>query len=209
MNIRIEDVGLEKLDDYTKIRSFFYIDYIYQVKKINDGLGGILLEKSKIEGREDKNIIENKSLYWDEKSSKYIKNYDMEENVFQWKKDFGMEKWGVLIAYDEEKPVGGATIAFNTKGVNMLSGRKDMTVLWDIRVEDSYKGKGIGSKLFKKAVEWSKQRNCVQMKIETQNINSKACEFYKNQGSILGKIDEYAYYGECDGEVQLIWYKNL
>jgi ribosomal protein S18 acetylase RimI-like enzyme len=75
--------------------------------------------------------------------------------------------------------------------------------------EDSYKGKGIGTKLFEKAVEWSKERNCVQMKIETQNINSKACEFYKKQGSILGKIDEYAYYGDCDGEVQLIWYKNL
>jgi GNAT superfamily N-acetyltransferase len=192
-----------------KFNLFFYIDYIYKIKKINDGLGGIILERTKINGREDKNIIGNKSLYWDELSSKYIKNYDLEENVFNWEKDFGMENWGVLIAYDDKKPVGAATIAFNTKGVNMLSGRKDMTVLWDIRVEDSYKGKGIGSKLFEKAVEWSKERNCVQMKIETQNINSKACEFYKKQGSILGKVDEYAYYGECDGEVQLIWYKNL
>jgi hypothetical protein len=123
MNIRVEEVGLDRLEDYAKVQSFFYIDYIYKIKKINDGLGGIILERTKINGREDKNIIGNKSLYWDELSSKYIKNYDLEENVFNWKKDFGMENWGVLIAYDDKKPVGAATIAFNTKGVNMLSGR--------------------------------------------------------------------------------------
>ena len=91
MKLRIEEVGLDRLEDYAKIHSFFYIDYIYKIKKINDGLGGIILEKSKIKGREDKNIIGNKSLYWDEQSSKYVKNYDLEENIFNWKKDFGME----------------------------------------------------------------------------------------------------------------------
>ncbi len=209
MNLKFEEVGLKHLEEYSKISSYFYVDYIYKLKKVNRGLGGILFEKTKINGKKDENIIENKSLYWDEQISKYIKNYDLEENIFNWKEDFGMENWGVFIAYDGDIPIGGANIAFNTKGVNMLSGRKDMTVLWDIRVIDKYKGKGIGSKLFEKAVQWSKDRKCIQMKIETQNINANACEFYKNKGAVLSIIDEYAYYGECDGEVQLIWYKNL
>lgn len=209
MDIKIEEVSLKQLDDYSKIPSFFYVDYIYELKKIKNGLGGILLEKTKIKGKDDDRITENKTLYWDGGKKKFIKNYDLEENVFNWKKDFGMENWGVFIAYDENTPIGGATIAFNTKGVNMLSGRKDLTVLWDIRVKDKYKAKGIGSQLFKKAVDWSKEKSCIQMKIETQNINSKACEFYQKQGSFLGKIDEYPTYGYCEGETQLIWYKNL
>jgi len=209
MSISVKEVDINKLEDYSKIPSFYYVDYIYEIKKIDSGLGGIRLEKTKIKGKGDERITESNSLYWDEKSSKYIKSYDLEETPSDWKKEFGMKNWGIFIAYDNDVPVGGAMIAYNTKGINMLSGKKDMTVLWDLRVDNDYKGKGIGYLLFEKAVEWSKKRNCIKMKIETQNINSVACEFYKRQGSVLVKIDEYPTYGYCEGETQLIWYKNL
>ena len=64
-------------------------------------------------------------------------------------------------------------------------------------------------KLFSFAVNWSKERNCKQIKIETQNNNVPACKFYAKQGAILSEINEYAYYGEDDDEVMLIWYLDL
>jgi GNAT superfamily N-acetyltransferase len=93
----------------------------------------------------------------------------------------------------------------------MLEGRDDLSVLWDIRVDDSYKGQGVGTKLFSMAVEWSKLNGLKQMKIECQNNNVQACRFYHGKGAILSKIDEYAYQHDTNiaNEVQLIWYMDL
>ena len=93
----------------------------------------------------------------------------------------------------------------------MLDGRDDMSVLWDIRVDDRYKRHGVGTKLFNMAVEWSKLNGLKQMKIECQNNNVQACRFYHKHGAVLGKIDEYAYYNDSyvEDEVQLIWYLDL
>lgn len=93
----------------------------------------------------------------------------------------------------------------------MLNNRDDMSVLWDIRVDDRYKRQGIGTKLFNLAVEWSKSKGFKQMKIECQNSNVQSCRFYYRHGAVLGEIDEYAYYDDVDtqDEVQLIWYLDL
>jgi ribosomal protein S18 acetylase RimI-like enzyme len=93
----------------------------------------------------------------------------------------------------------------------MLDGRDDLTVLWDIRVDDKYKQQGIGKKLFDLATDWSRNNGFKQMKIECQNNNVPACKFYHKQGEILRKIDEYAYIDDTESafEVQLIWYLDL
>jgi GNAT superfamily N-acetyltransferase len=208
-NLNVKEVTFDYLEEYNKITSWYYVDSILKLKKIKNGLGGIIFEEIDIKEKNNSFIKENRSFYWDDKLNRYIKNYDIEENLIDLPKEFDITNWGILIAYYNEEPAGGAILAYDTKNVNMLDKRKDLTVLWDIRVSDKFKNKGIGTSLFQKAVDWSKKRNCTQMKIETQNINANACKFYAKQGAILGKIDEYAYYNECDFETQLIWYFDI
>lgn len=102
----------------------------------------------------------------------------------------------------------GAVIAFNTPGVDMLDGRSDLAVLWDIRVAPEARGKGVGSALFRAVESWAAARGCRQLKIETQNVNVPACRFYQRQGCVVGGIRRLAY-PELPDEVQLLWYKEL
>ena len=50
------------------------------------------------------------------------------------------------MAFDNERPVGAAAVVTRTKEINMLAGRDDLAVLWDIRVDDAYKHQGIGQR---------------------------------------------------------------
>lgn len=208
-NVYLKEVTFDCLEEYAKISSWYYVDSILKLRKVKNGLGGILLEEVSIKEKNNSFIKENESFYWDEKINRYIKNYDKEENIKNLPNEFNISNWGIIMAYLEAEAVGGAILAYDTKGVNMLDNRNDLSVLWDIRISDKFKNRGIGTKLFQEAVVWSKKRNCIQMKIETQNINANACKFYAKNGAVLGKIDEYAYYNECDFETQLIWYVNL
>lgn len=99
-------------------------------------------------------------------------------------------------------------IAFDTPGVEMLEGRRDLAVLWDIRVAPEARGQGVGAALFRAAEEWARARGCSQFKVETQNVNVAACRFYARQGCVLTAIDPSAYPG-LPGQIQLLWYKDL
>lgn len=87
---------------------------------------------------------------------------------------------GVINDAPRTRPLTGhgrATIAFNTPGLRLLEGRRDLSVLWDIRVAPDARGKGIGSALFERVEVWAKANGCCQLKVETQNINVRACDF--------------------------------
>jgi hypothetical protein len=60
-------------------------------------------------------------------------------------------------------------------------------------------------------VDWSRERKCTHLKIETQNVNVPACRFYAKQGCRLGAIDRYGYAGhpQVGHETMLIWYLDL
>jgi len=163
----------------------------YRIKRIDNGLGGLLFEEILVEP--------------------YVKDLSVYEHAVDYEKEFDITNWRFYIAFDDEKPVGALTIAGKTEGLNMLSGRNDACVLWDIRVEDEYKHKGIGQKLFDKGILGAKEDGYRQMIIECQNNNVPACNFYKKQGALLSKIDMYAYYPESDikDEIQMIWYLNI
>lgn len=128
-----------------------------------------------------------------------------------WHKRFDTSNWVRFAAIEESgKYVGGAVVAYNTDNVNMLEGRDDITVLWNIRVHPEYRGEGIGRLLFQKAASWSASKGCRMMKIETQNININACRFYRAMGCTLGAIRQHVYQEEgCEDEAQLFWYYNL
>lgn len=115
------------------------------------------------------------------------------------------------MAFDGDVPVGAMTVAGQTEGLNMLYGRNDACVLWDIRVADSYKRKGIGQKLLDAGIAGAKEDGYRQMIIECQNNNVPACRFYQKQGAVLSKIDMYAYYlePEVKDEIQFVWYLEL
>ncbi len=185
----IQEHSSEILEEYAQIPIRFEVKEYFAVKLKNKGLGGFDLKLRDVD-------------------PPFAKDYDESEPIIDWKNKFDTSKWVFLLAIEDDKKVGAATVAFDSKNVNMLQGRDDITVLWDIRVDPSYRGQGIGTKLFNYAAEWSRKRYCRFMKVETQNINVPACKFYAKQGCYLGTIDLHAY-PEFENEVCLIWYLPL
>ena len=169
----------------------FEVERVFDVSAHEGGRGGLVLSERRLD-------------------VPYIKDYDAleGEGPTQWAQRFDTSNWGLIGAHSSGERVGGAVIAFNTEGINLLEDRKDLAVLWDIRVSPEFRGQGIGSTLFRAAEEWAAARGCNQLKIETQNVNVPACRFYARQGCVLGAINRFAY-PEHPGEVQLLWYKAL
>ena len=179
---------------YDSIPMRFDVKSYYKIEKINRGLGGFALVETPVEP--------------------YIKDFCVgydDDTVVDWEQRFDISKWGFFMAFDGDRPVGAATIASRDKQVNMLSDRDDLAVLWDIRVDEAYKRKGVGQGLFDMAADWSRSQGLVQMKIECQNNNVPAVKFYHKQGAILSVIDEYAYYNEPEyrHETMFIWFLDL
>lgn len=163
----------------------------YRVKRIDSGLGGFIFEEKSVDYR--------------------VKDLSKYERAMEYEKMFDISNWRFYMAFDGETPVGAMTVAGPTKGLNLLEGKSDACILWDIRVADKYKRMGIGQRLFDLGVKNAKSDGYKQMLIECQNNNVTACNFYKKQGALLGKIDMHAYDSEpgCEGEVQFIWYLDL
>lgn len=140
----------------------------------------------------------------------YVKNYDAVpgNHPTDWPGRFDVSQWGILVARSNDALVGGAVIARNVPGLEMLEGRTDLAALWDIRVAPALRGQGIGSKLFRAAEAWALARGALWLKIETQNINVPACRFYERHGCTLEAANKTAY-PDWPGEVQLIWRKRL
>jgi GNAT superfamily N-acetyltransferase len=121
---------------------------------------------------------------------------------------FDVGNWGVLFAFDGGARVGGAIVAWDCPGFHMLESRLDLAVLADIRVAPEARGCGVGRALVSSAEGWARERGCVELKVETQDINVHACRFYQAMGFALSEIDPNAYGPDLD-EVQLIWRKPL
>jgi GNAT superfamily N-acetyltransferase len=140
----------------------------------------------------------------------YLKNYDgyAGNHPRDWGRRFDLSNWGFMTAWLEERRVGGAVIACRTPGLQLLEGRSDLALLWDLRVVPEFRGDGIGTKLFRAAEAWSATRDCGRIKIETQNTNAGACRFYASQGCKLGAVNR-SVYAELPDEIQLLWYKDL
>jgi GNAT superfamily N-acetyltransferase len=140
----------------------------------------------------------------------YVKDYDAiaGEGPLTWSRRFDLSKWGLFMARVGQRHVGGAAVVIDDRDVEMLDGRSDLALVWDIRVCHEVRGLGVGSALFRFAEDWSKARGGRLLKVETQNTNTAACRFYARQGCLLGAIDRFAY-RDLPDEVQLLWYKDL
>jgi GNAT superfamily N-acetyltransferase len=191
MPIQIIEIPPSRLPEYNAIPSRFEVLSILQPERVENGLGGIRLREVP--------VVEP-----------YIKDYDAYgELPTDWAQQFDVSKWGFFLAQAEGRTAGGAVVAFDTTGVFTLESRRDLSVLWDIRVHPAYHGAGIA--LFRHAAEWSRRCGCTQMKIETQNVNVPACRFYERMGARLGEIRMHGYAAvpHVAHEVMLCWYLDL
>lgn len=125
-----------------------------------------------------------------------------------WARKFDLTNWGLLGAYRDHQRVGGAVIAHRTPGVDLLQGRDDLAILWDLRVAPEARGSQVGAALFRAAEHWARERACCELTVETQNINAAACRFYARMGCRLGAINTRAYPTHPE-EAQLLWYRSL
>ncbi len=191
LDIRTAPVTPEGLCEHARISIAFQVDRILDVTVEHNGLGGFACIERPL-------------------AVPYVKNYDAlpDNSPENWAHRIDVANWVLLTASGDGRPVGGAVLAFDTAGVHMLEGRRDLTVLWDLRVAPEMRRSGIGSALFAAAEVWAQSHGCRQLKVETQNINVAACEFYASHGCRLGAIHRFAY-PDLPDEVQLLWYKDL
>lgn len=191
MSVNVREEAVSFLAELSEIPTAFLVERILDVSLVDSGLGGIVLSEMPV-------------------GEPWIKDYDAidGEGPSQWAKRFDVTNWGMISAHDNERRVGGAVVAFNAAGVSMLEGRSDLAALWDIRVHPEARSAGIGTRLFRAAEAWARDRGCRTLKAETQNINAPACKFYRRLGCELGAIDRFAY-PDLPNEVQLIWFKQL
>lgn len=191
IRLRIAEESPPDLAAYARVPIAFEVAETFEVSARAEGLEGLALRAHPAHPR-------------------YVKDYDREPGNApgDWPSRFDMSRWVVLAAWDADVRVGGAVVAWGTPNLDLLEGRDDLAVLWDLRVAPAARGRGIGAALFGAAEAWAAARGARRLKVETQNVNVGACRFYARQGCTLGAIHRFAYPALPD-EVQLLWYKPL
>jgi GNAT superfamily N-acetyltransferase len=191
VGLAIQEEPIENLAEHGTISIAFVVDRVLDVTLVDGGLGGLRLVERTVE------------VPW-------TKDYDAieGEGPTRWATRWDVSGWGLVAAHEGDSRVGGAVIAFDTPKVDMLRGRRDLAVLWDLRVAIDLRSRGIGALLFGAAEGWARARGCQRLEVETQNINVAACRFYQRMGCGLARVDRFAYPG-LDDEVQLVWAKAL
>jgi GNAT superfamily N-acetyltransferase len=191
MEFQICEESIANVLEHAEVSILFKYDCIFDLTLVNSGLAGFVLTENHL-------------------AVAQIKDYDAIEGEGPacWPARFDLSNWGFIVARGSGQRVGGAVVAFDTAGVDMLEGRSDLAVLWDIRVAQAFRGQGVGAALFQAAERWAIEHGCRQLKVETQNTNVAACRFYSGQGCTLGAINRFAYPALPD-EIQMLWHKDL
>ena len=89
-----------------------------------------------------------------------------------------------FFAWADDKPVGQAVVATHWTKLAML---------YDIRVDESARGAGVGRALIDACVRWAKEQGLKGLIAETQAQNPSACRFYQHIGFVLGGVDRLLY----------------
>jgi GNAT superfamily N-acetyltransferase len=182
-----EAAGAEALAGYASVPIAFEVRSVFDV--VEEGGGFVLKERA---------------------VAPYHKDYDAVpgERPTDWPAHFDLSWWALFVASDGGRRVGGAAVAIRTPGLEMLEGRDDLAVLWDLRVDPVARGRGVGAALFGAAAAWARGEGCRELKVETQDTNVPACRFYAACGCRLAGARRGAY-PALPHEVQLIWRRAL
>ena len=140
--MEIVEEPLSGLAEYGEVPIAFEVTSRYRLDPVDRGLGGIGLVEEPVD-------------------PPYVKDYDTtsEEGPARWLRRWDTSSWGLLAGYQGPRRVGGAVLARQTANVNMLEGRDDLAVLWDLRVHPDYRGTGVGRSLFEAAMVWASCTN--------------------------------------------------
>lgn len=191
MRIEIVEESAASLPEYG------HVSIAFEIRSVVD------VEQSDAEGHDF--LLRERSL-----TMPIEKDYDASpgNHPADWPSFFDVENWGFLAAWLGGERVGSAAVAFRTPTLEMLEDRDDLAVLWDIRVAPRARGQGIGSALIAATERWVSERGGRWLKVETQNINVRACRFYERHGFTLKEVNLSAY-AEFPDEIQFLWYKEL
>jgi len=187
--IAIQEIEVARVSDIAAIPCAFAVERIFDVVQSTErGL----------------DLVERKA------EAPFIKDYDgiAGNRPAEWADEFDLSNWGLLMALESALPVGSALIAFDTPGLDMLEARRDLAVIWDLRVRPEKRGQGIGARLIRGAESWALARDCREIRVETQNINIAACRCYARAGFHLLQANA-GFYPDHPDEIQLIWTKAL
>jgi streptothricin acetyltransferase len=194
METEIVPAGPDCLPEYATVPVAFEIRALLRPILLDGGLGGITLSHEPVQ-------------------PPYTKDYDSSEEggPEAWALEWDLTSWAFFLLRRGGRCLGAAAVAYGTPAINLLDGRDDLAVLWDIRVRPESRRQGLGQQLFRQAADWARARGCRQLKVETQNINVPACRFYAAQGCRLGAIHRHAYTRrpELAHETMLLWYLEL
>jgi GNAT superfamily N-acetyltransferase len=139
----------------------------------------------------------------------WTKDYDaLDDGPRAWPDRFDVSRWAFFAARIGDERVGAAAVIYRAPDVDMLRGRDDVAVLWDIRVVPAARGRGVGGALLNAVEAWARTRGARTLEVETQNINAPACRFYARHGFELFAVDPDAY-PDLPDETQLVWQKTL
>jgi GNAT superfamily N-acetyltransferase len=176
---------------YADVPIAFEVKEVFDVSPETDGSGRFVLQPRLL-------------------TTPYRKDYDAvnREGPARWAERFDVSTWEFFSALSEGHCVGRAAVAYDSPSQDMLEGRHDLAVLWDIRVVPSLRRRGVGAALFHAAVTLASDKGCRHLKVETQNVNAAACRFYVQRGCILRAAYRGAY-PEFPDEIQLLWFKDL
>ena len=190
MKVIVRKEPLSALSDYGSVSIAFSTTTVLEVEWVANGLGGVRMVEAPLR-------------------QPFTKDFDAHEPVTRWHRLGDISHWGVFAAFMDDTRVGGAVVAHDTPGVHMLEARKDLAVLWDIRVHPGFRRQGVGKLLLDRAVDFARASGCSVLKVEAQNTNPAACRFYVKNGFQLGGLRPGIYDPVFPDEIQLLWYLDL
>lgn len=79
-----------------------------------------------------------------------------------------------------EPASGGAEV-----GLVTLAAHNRIATIGLLAVDQSVRGQGLGSTLFRAAVQWAAARKCAELRVATQTANQAACAMYTSLGCAL------------------------
>ena len=89
--IHIRPIGPSDLPLYDTVDMLVHIDRIYQIEKIDRGLGGFRLRETPVPA--------------------YVKDMSRYERAQEYAQRFDITNWGFFLALDGDRPVGACTLA--------------------------------------------------------------------------------------------------
>lgn len=84
-----------------------------------------------------------------------------------------------------------------------LQAWNNTAALWNLMIDLSYRGQGLGRRLWYRALAFAKESDVRAIVIETQNTNVAACHFYAHMGCHLVGLHDSFYDGS--DETALFW----